>query len=642
MIVATAGHVDHGKTSLVKQLTGVDTDRLAEEKRRGLSINLGFAYRKLEGLSPIGFVDVPGHNRFINTMISGVGGIDLGMLVVAADDGPMPQTVEHLDVLHLLGVERYLLVISKIDRVETGRVREVERQVQDLLAARGVADAPVFPVSNTTGEGVKALLDWLEESARASALREAQGLFRLSIDRAFNLRGAGLVVTGTATAGKIDVGDSLILQPRNIKLRVRGIHVQDEEAATARAGQRCALNVVGDIDKQSLQRGDWLLDEHAGPVTRRLDARVTLLASAPFPLKHLSPVKVHLGARRVAGKLFILEGAEVGNRLQPGVSALVQLLLEEEVSCCHGERLLLRDDSESVTLGGGVVLDPYAPRTGKARPERLRYLQALETDDPLEALRALVIERGLVLDAAEFRHAWNLAAEEFSQLCGEDMRRLEADSGEYLVSEHRWQQTNSALTDYLRRWHASNPREPGIRVAQLQSGLEGTVEPALFVSALGDLLRTASLVLKDGKLSLSGHRPTVSAESVERWEKVARFLEQRGKDIPLVSELCAETGLDKKLLENLLHGATKEGRVHRLTDNRYALPDQLRKLAQLVLDLVDDGEPITVINFKGRMGTGRKVAIEVLEYFDSVRFTQRRGDHRVVLDAELPARLFSG
>jgi len=637
LIVATAGHVDHGKTSLIKHLTGVDTDRLEEEKRRGLSINLGFAYRKLDGLSPIGFVDVPGHNRFINTMIAGVSGIDLGMLVVAADDGPMPQTIEHLDVLRLLGVHNFLLVVTKIDGVPAERVQEIAKEMQALLTVRE-GEVPVFPVSNTRGEGVPALLSHLERCARDTAVKPAGGGFRLSIDRVFNLKGVGLVVTGTATAGSVSVGDFLILQPTGVKLRVRSIHVQDEEADTACAGQRCALNVVGDVERNAVARGDWLLDINAGPVSPGVDARVRLLGTAPFPLKHLSPVKIYLGARRIAGRLFILEG---GRCLDPGADALAQLLLDEAVSCCHGEHFLLRDDSESVTLGGGLVLDPYAPRTGKTSPRRLDTLRALDTDSSQAALGALVLEQGQLLDREKFRHSWNLREDEMQKLCGPQLHRIDVDGVSLLVSVARWQQGMAAIPEYLASWHQHNPREAGIKVQLLKSELESTLEAPLFAAMLGDLLQGSVLTLKDGKLFLAGYKASVSNEDVEHWHKFEDFLQQRSRDIPLLSQVSTQTGLDRKTLKNMARVAVSDGRLHKLTDNRYATPQQLAQLAQLVGDLVADNQPINVVNFKGRMGTGRKLAIEVLEYFDSIRFTQRRQDIRVILDVELPARLFN-
>ena len=637
MIVATAGHVDHGKTSLIKQLTGVDTDRLEEEKRRGLTINLGFAYRKMEGHSPIGFVDVPGHHRFINTMIAGVSGIDLGMLVVAADDGPMPQTIEHLDVLRLLGVQHFLLVVTKTDRVPAERVQEIATLTRELLAEEEDA-VPLFPVSNTSGEGVPTLLAYLQQCARDVNVKPTGDGFRLSIDRAFNLKGVGLVVTGTATAGSVSVGESLVLQPVGVKLRVRSIHVQDEEAGTASAGQRCALNVVGDIAKNAVARGDWLLDINAGPISHCVDARVHILDTAPFPLKHMSPVKIYLGARRVAGRLFVLEG---GKRLEPGAGGLVQLLLDEAVSCCHGERFLLRDDSESVTLGGGVVLDPYTSRSGKSRPQRLETLRALDTGSPREALKALVLQQGQLLDLKRFRHSWNLREDEMPGLCGPPLHRIDVDGASFLLSVARWQHGLAAIPNYLVKWHHHNPLVAGIKVQELKSGLDTTLEAPLFAAMLGDLLQDSVLCLKDGTLSLPGFKALVSDEDVERWHKFEAFLRQRGNSIPLLSQVATATGLDKKTLQNIGRAAVRDGRLHKLTDNRYATPPQLANLAQLVCDLVADNQPVTVVNFKGRMGTGRKVAIDVLEYFDSIGFTQRRWEIRVILDAELPVRVFN-
>ena len=342
MIVATAGHVDHGKSALIKRLTGVDTDRLEEEKRRGLSIILGYAYHRLPDAPPIGFIDVPGHHRFLNTMIAGVNGIDLAMLVVAADDGLMPQTVEHLNVLRLLGVEDFLLVVSKIDRVEEGRVAEVEARLRDLLSAHGLAQCPLYRVSNYTGDGIAGLLRFLEQRARTQQPRQCHGLFRLSIDRSFHLKGTGLVVTGTVLAGRVSSGESLRLLPQDKNLRVRGIHVQDEPAQTAQAGQRCALNLTGEVEKSDLQRGDWLVSPAAGPVTRRLDAEVEVLSEAGISLRHLAPLRMHIGARRVAGKLYLLGssagrsglGGETGH-LHAGESALVQLILDQPI-CRRG------------------------------------------------------------------------------------------------------------------------------------------------------------------------------------------------------------------------------------------------------------------------------------------------------------------
>ncbi|MFK7977867.1 MAG: selenocysteine-specific translation elongation factor, partial [Halioglobus sp.] len=330
MIVATAGHVDHGKTSLIRQLTGVDTDRLEEEKRRGLSINLGYAYLPTEGGIPIGFIDVPGHQRFINTMISGISGIDLGMLVIAADDGVMPQTQEHLDVLSVLGVKRLVVVISKIDRVEPERVEDVTAVAANLVQAHHFETLGVFPLDNISGEGIAPLRQFLCSSAQENVAKAPTGCFRLSVDRAFTIKGSGLVVTGTTSTGAVSEGDTLTHFPTGNEVRVRSLRVHDAQAAAAAPGQRCAINLTGDIALSDVERGDWLLGHGCGQATAVIDAEATLLSDAPFSLKHLSPVKIHIGAQRVAGRIALpFSGDE--KRMQPGKTRLVQLRLEEPI-----------------------------------------------------------------------------------------------------------------------------------------------------------------------------------------------------------------------------------------------------------------------------------------------------------------------
>ncbi|WP_279247086.1 selenocysteine-specific translation elongation factor [Candidatus Litorirhabdus singularis] len=637
MIVATAGHVDHGKTSLIKHLTGVDTDRLEEEKRRGLSINLGYAYRKVAGCSPIGFVDVPGHTRFINTMIAGVNGIDLGLLVVAADDGIMPQTREHLDVLRLLGVDDYVLVITKIDRVEPQRVAEVSKAARALLHSENLS---VFPVSNTAGTGISELLEHLEKRAQACVQRSREGLFRLSVDRVFTLKGTGLVVTGTATAGSVAVGETLRLLPADKLLRVRSLHVQDEVAEIAGAGERCALNLVGDVDKNDIERGDWLVAPSAAPPTQRFDARVELLVSAPFALRHLLPVKLHLGAKRIAARIYLLE--EGVSRLQPGQSQRVQLILDQPACCSHGDRFLLRDDSESITLGGGTVLDPHAPQRGKSAPERQRWLQALEAESAAQALHSLVLEQNRLVDLGQFAQSWNLGPAEQAALTTEMMQSLSVERTDYVVSRSRWQAAEQRLQAFLETWHQQQPGQGGIPARQLEATLATEIEPALLQALLAAGLAASSLQLRDGLIGLSALQSTQASAADERWQQYQQLLQQRGKDIPLLSEVMTATGWDKKRAETVARNATRAGQLHQLTESRFAEPALLTKLAAMITAISESGEAITVVAFKTRMGTGRKIAIEVLEYFDRVGFTARRDNERVVVDTDLPARLFKG
>ncbi|HZM33662.1 MAG TPA: selenocysteine-specific translation elongation factor, partial [Burkholderiales bacterium] len=389
MIVATAGHVDHGKTSLVRALTGVDTDRLPEEKKRGMTIDLGFAYA-----GPLGFVDVPGHERFVHNMLAGVGGVDFVLFVVAADDGPMPQTREHLAILDLLGVARGAVALTKIDRVGPERVAEVRTQIDALLAPTLLAGMPVFPVSSITSHGIDVLKLHLTQQQTKTALRSTEGHFRLSVDRAFTIAGAGLVVTGTALSGEVAVGDEARALIAGKTARVRGIHAQNAPAQRGRAGERLALNLAG-LDAGALARGDWIVRGEVPPPAWRFDAR--LRVTDPKPLAHWTPVHVHLGAADVLGRVALLDN-----------TGLVQIVLERPIGALRGDRFIVRDQSARRTLGGGMVIDVFPPPRGRARPERLAWLRTMETGNDREALERLLRENPLGIDLSRFLANRNL------------------------------------------------------------------------------------------------------------------------------------------------------------------------------------------------------------------------------------------
>ena len=379
MIVATAGHVDHGKTALVRALTGVDTDRLPEERKRGLTIDLGFAYRALDDDHVIGFVDVPGHERFVRNMLAGVGSIDLALVVVAADDGVMPQTREHTAILDLLGVTECIAVVSKVDKVETARAIEVGEEIETLLAATGMRDAGIHRVSATSGAGLDALSGALRARARGLSARAANGRFRLCVDRAFMLRGAGLVVTGTVHAGVASTGERLVVTPSGHDARIRGIHAQDRPADRARAGERCALNLAGrDIESGAVVRGDWIVDRALHAPSDRIDVRLQVLAEEPRALRHWTPVHAHLAAAHSTARVAVLGAGSIA----PGDSGRVQIVLDRPIHALAGDRIVIRDQSATRTMGGGAVIDPFSPKRGRARPARLAWLDAIELRGP--------------------------------------------------------------------------------------------------------------------------------------------------------------------------------------------------------------------------------------------------------------------
>lgn len=638
MIVATAGHVDHGKTSLVKNLTGVETDRLDEEQRRGLSIELGYAYWRPDSETVVGFIDVPGHRRFINNMISGVSGIDLGMLIVAADDGPMPQTHEHLQVMSVLGVEHFLLVISKCDRVDEQRLEAVCRETASLLPEK----TPLYKVSNTTGTGIDVLRADLWRLARDSAARETDCNFRMAVDRAFNLQGQGLILTGTVASGCVTTGDIVLLQPQRKTLRVRGIHTQNAPSTTGNAGERCALNVSGDIHKVDVERGDWVASEKCIDTSSRFDSRIRLLPDAAFPLKHLSEVKLHIGAKHLKARLILLHGGESpATRIRPGESALAQLATDRPILCCHGDRFLLRDHGETETLGGGVVLDPQGLKYRKSSAARINFLIAMEEDDIENAIRAALDDLQCTLDYGALLKSWNVGAGDRPGESLSGIARIDTQDSELWLAQSRWSDLKQAILNALQDFHRNKSDEPGIKPTQLSRMALPARDQRLFNPAVAELTNSGDVLLTNGLLSATGFQVTLSGQDDRDWLAISACLQKHGRQIPNLSQLEQECGLDKAALQRSLSRARRDRRLIRINPKRYAETSLLKEFAQAALTLTRDGSTLTVAELRDHFGCGRNVLIEVLEYFDAIGFTRRVGNARVILHRALPDKQFS-
>ena len=636
MIVATAGHVDHGKTSLVRNLTGVETDRLEEEQRRGLSISLGYAYWRPDDRTTIGFIDVPGHRRFINNMISGISGIDLGLLVVAADDGPMPQTAEHLQVMRLLGVEDYILVISKTDRVNEQEVTTVCDEMISLLP-----DAtPVYKISNTTGDGIEELRSDLEARAREWSARSAKGLFRMSIDRAFTLPGLGLIVTGTVASGVVENGETLVLQPQGIPLRVRNIHAHDKPAAIGRAGERCALNVSGGVHKDDIERGDWIVTGDAVEATTRFDARIRLLRDAPFPLKHLASIKLHIGAKHCPARMLLLRDRQVQRSgISPGESAFTRIITDRPVHCCHGDRFLVRDHGETATLGGGIVLDPRAPEDRKSN-SRIDFLAAMEQDDIRKAILDALKGTKFTLNYDALLKSWNVDTDARPGSALPGLARIGTDKGELWLDDARWSELKQDLVNTLRDYHDEHPDEPGIRLTMLARKSLSRDDRGLFQPAVVELIKSGVMTLQSGLLSTTDFRVSSGTEVEQDWQSISGCLRAAGRQIPNLVQLREASGLTAERFERVLDQALRDRRLVKINAERAAEPSQIGEFAGGVLDLTSDGAPLRVAELRDRLGCGRNVLVDILEYFDSLGFTRRTGDARIVLDRGLPARLF--
>lgn len=628
MIVATAGHIDHGKTSLVKMLTGVDTDRLPEEKARGMSIDLGFAYTPLSDGTILGFVDVPGHERFIKNMLAGVTGIDAALLVVAADDGPMPQTREHLAILDLLGVDAGVIALTKIDRVDPTRVAEVRDAISALIAETGLAGADILPVSAVSGAGIEDLKVRLEAVARASSRRRIEGNFRLAVDRAFTVAGAGLVVTGAVFSGSVRVGDNLILSPAGTQVRVRGIHAQNRETDLGVAGQRCALNLVGaDLRRTEVARGDWVLAEAVHAPTPRFDARVRVLAVERGPLKHWTPVHVHVGAAEIPGRVAILEGASIA----PGGDGLVQIVLDRQIGTLHGDAFILRDQSAQRTIAGGRVIDPFPPARGRARPERLAFIRAMEAPTADAALDELLGSRAEGVDLTSFAKAWNLAAPDRDALWqSAKMVRSGSEAQSAGFAPDHWQALLDATVASLRDWHKESPDRPGPALDALRRIVPIKVAAPVFASALASLAKDQRIVSLGANYCLPGFEPRLLPKDAAQWKRVKPILAKGHMQPPVVAELSVQLDMDRREVERFLVRCARLGFVHQVAKNRFLLPDAVMELGAIAAELATkfEGSGFNAAAFRDRSGIGRNFTIEILEYFDRIGLTWRAGDTR--------------
>jgi selenocysteine-specific elongation factor len=625
MIVATAGHIDHGKTLLVKRLTGVDTDRLPEEKARGISIDLGFAYLPLAA-GTIGFVDVPGHERFIRNMLAGVCGIDFALLVIAADDGIMPQTVEHLNILDLLNVERGAAVITKIDRVDEARVRDVTESVKAFLATTKLASAPVLPVSALSGAGIGMLQQLLEKEASAFTARRTSGQrFRLAIDRAFIIAGSGTVVTGTVFNGTVRAGDKLTLSPLGLSVRVRGIQRGGTAADEAGAGQRCALNLTG-VDLDKVHRGDWVLDEALHHPTARLDARVTVLAAEANPLRHWTPLHLHLGTADVLARVAIRRGESIA----PGTSAVAQFVLETPIAALHGDRFILRDQSGSRTLGGGIVLDPFA-NGGRVRSSvRAATLSALEKGSPAETLTALSAISPAGIDLARYETTFNLTAEHAAALYGEAGIIALGKEHRVGVTREFHQALRTKIPTEIAAFHHATPQALGQEIDALRARLAPELPAEAFASVLRQLADERKIEVSGSLARLPGHNATANPEDDRLWQTVRPALAAAGYAVPPMRELALQLRLKETVVKDFLHRKARGGEIMKVTAERFYPRATLATLAAVAKATAEKqaNGMFTAAQFRDATGIGRTLAIELLEFLDTLGITQRIGDAR--------------
>ena len=637
MIVGTAGHIDHGKTALVGRLTGVDTDRLKEEKARGISIDLGFAYLPTDA-GIIGFIDVPGHERFIHTMLAGAGGIDFALLVVAADDGVMPQTREHLAILDLLGIENGIVALTKADLADADRRAAVEAEIRAALEGTSLEGADIVPVSSVSGEGIEQLRGRLVAAAGALAARGAEGRFRLAVDRSFSLSGAGTVVTGTVLNGHIAVGDRVTVSPSGLSARVRSIHAQNRPAETGQAGDRCALNLAGeDITHEAIKRGDMVLDPTLHAPTERIDATLRILASEPKSIGQWFPVRFHHASAEVGARIVPLDAEMV----KPGGRALVQLVLERPIAAAVGDRFVIRDTSAQRTIGGGRLVDLRAPARKRRTPERLASVTALAIPDPTEAVAALLAIPPFHLDLTTFARDRALSADAADALVAQlGLAAVTVGGMVTVLSGARWKEFTTTLVEALGIFHAENPDLPGIGVERLRLALDRTLAKPVFAAILQMLAKRDVLTLEGAWVRLAGHEVRLTPRDEVLWDEIRprlggsdRFRPPRVRDIAgMVDEPEAE-------VRRLLRLLGRMGRADEVAHDHFFLRSTVAELVAIARELAAEGPKgeFTAARFRDRIegagdekihGVGRKVAIQILEFLDRHGVTLRRGDLR--------------
>ena len=610
MIIATAGHVDHGKTTLLQAITGVNADRLPEEKKRGMTIDLGYAYWPQPDGRVLGFIDVPGHEKFLSNMLAGVGGIDHALLVVACDDGVMAQTREHLAILQLTGNPQLTVALTKADRVEEARIDEVRQEVLAALSEYGFKDVALFVTVATEGRGIDALRNHLQQIP--SREQASHHRFRLAIDRAFTVKGAGLVVTGTALSGEVNVGDTLWLTGVNKPMRVRGLHAQNQPVEQAHAGQRIALNIAGDAEKDQLNRGDWLLAD-APPEPSE---RIIVSLQTHTPLTQWQPLHIHHAASHITGRVSLLE------------NDLAELVFDSPLWLANNDRLVLRDISARETLAGArvVMLDP--PRRGKRKPEYLQWLAALaQTRDDKSALD-IHLERGAV-DLAAF--AWA------RQLSGEGLRLLTQEPGFIQAGNSllnapvaaRWQRK---VLSTLATYHEQHQDEPGPGRERLRRMALPMEDDALVLLLIENMRESGVIDSHHGWLHLPEHKAGFTAEQDAVWQKVAALF---GDEPWWVRDLARETNTDEQLMRQVLRHAAQQGMIVAIVKDRYYRNDRIVAFANLIRELDQARGSTCAADFRDRLNVGRKLAIQILEYFNRIGFTRRRGNDHVLRDAQL-------
>lgn len=628
IVLGTAGHIDHGKTSLIKAVSGTDTDRLKEEKRRGITIELGFASIDLPSGLHIGVVDVPGHEKFVKNMVAGATGIDVVAMVIAADEGVMPQTREHMEICSLLGIRYGFVVLTKIDMVDEEWLELVTEDVRDFMQGTFLEESPIIPVSSATGEGLRDFIDTLDRYCTALPQRSATGIFRLPVDRVFTMKGFGTVVTGTLISGKIGLGEPVMVYPSGLVTKVRGIQVHDKAVQSSEAGLRTAINFQG-VDKYAVNRGDVLARPDTLISTYMVDVELHLLESNERPLKNRDRVRFHIGTSQVPCHIILLDR----DVLEPGDTALAQVRLERPLACVRDDRFVIRSYSPVRTLGGGRVINPAPPKHKRFRKESIEQIARLRDADPqtlaadhialagygeraFAELKVLTNQTDKALDAALERL---LSSRTIIQTERNDRRFVHAST---------FEDFRNSVIEKLSAYHRANPLKAGMPKGELRSKFPDIQTARLFNQLVNLLIKNREIVQTDDSIRLAGHKVTLKGDQTDLKEKILSVYAEKGLQPPYFKELTQALKADPAQVKNVLMHLVDEGRIVKVKEELFFHADAIAGLKSRLVEFLAKNNEINPGQFKEMTGASRKYTIPLFEYFDAENITIRVGDVR--------------
>ena len=628
IILGTAGHIDHGKTSLIKAISGTDTDRLKEEKERGITIELGFASLDLPGGQLLGIVDVPGHEKFVKNMVAGATGIDIVVMVIAADEGVMPQTREHMEICTLLGIQHGLIVMTKTDMVDEEWLELALEDIREFSQGTFLEDAPIMPVSSVTGDGIPELISAINEIAGSIPQRPPSSLFRLPIDRVFTMKGFGTVITGTLVSGKISVGETIMVYPTGITSKVRGIQVHNLSAETAEAGQRTAINFQG-LDKTAVKRGEVLSTPDALIASYMVDISFHYLASSKKPLKNRTLVRFHTGTSEVMGYLILLEQEE----LPPGQTVVAQLRLDSPVAIVKDDRFVIRSYSPVRTIGGGQVLNPIPQKHKRLKQDVIDGLQHLTDEDPEAIISQQIRQAGY--GGVSFSHLkimTNLTDKQLDtavqHLLSKKTITQTDKQNRIFLHQSTFDKLIQKTTEYLANYHTANPLKAGMPKEELKSKFPQLTDPKVFNLVLNQMIKSDQIAQEENTVRLSDHRVSLGADQADIRKKIQGIYKSGGLQPPYFREVPKLLEVDPNHTKDVMLLLVEEGQIVKTKDDLYFHVDAITELKNRLVNFLKANEDITTPQFKEMTGASRKYVIPLIEYFDASKVTLRVGDSR--------------